>query len=84
MVKLIVSDFDGTLLPYGQRELSCAQKDFISRALTSGIAVAVSSGRTCNELASYLPEFKDSLYFIGCDGAYYLKNGRLLFIIMYV
>lgn len=79
MVKLIVSDFDGTLLPYGQRELSCAQKELIARALGSGIAVAVSSGRTYSELASHLHEFKDSLYFICCDGAYYIKNGKLLY-----
>ena len=31
------------------------------------------------ELVSYLPEFKYRIYFICCDGAYYIKDGKLLY-----
>ena len=79
MVKLIVSDFDGTLMPYGQSAVSSVIKSQIEYALDSRIAFAVSSGRTYLELVSYLPEFKDRIYFICCDGAYYIKDGKLLY-----
>ena len=79
MVKLIVSDFDGTLMPYGQSELTGNVKARIKKALEKNMTVAVSSGRTYNELVSYLGEFEDKLFFICCDGAYYVKGGKPLY-----
>lgn len=79
MIKLIVSDFDGTLLPFGESEVSHTVKNRISTVLDRGITFAVSSGRTYRELSAFLPEFADSIYFICCDGAYYVKNGKTLY-----
>ncbi len=79
MIKLIVSDFDGTLMPYGESAVPQGVKDRLREALERGITVAVSSGRTYGELADLLPEFADKLYFICCDGAYYLKDGKTLY-----
>ena len=79
MIKLIVSDFDGTLLPYGQSAVSDTVKNHIARILEGGAFFAVSSGRTYSELCSFLPEFKEKIYFICSDGAYYIKNGRTLY-----
>lgn len=79
MLKLIVSDFDGTLMPYGAREVPQGVKDRIKRVICGGVPFAVSSGRTYRELLSFLPEFADSIYFICCDGAYYIKSGKLLY-----
>ena len=79
MIKLIVSDFDGTLMPYGEHAVSQGVKNRIKNALDSGMTFAVSSGRTYGELASFLPEFADSIYFICCDGAYYVKGGKPLY-----
>lgn len=79
MIKLIVSDFDGTLLPFDESEVSRTAKNFISTAIDKGVTFAVSSGRTYRELLGFLPEFADSIYFICCDGAYYVKKSKTLY-----
>ena len=79
MIKLIVADFDGTLMPFGRTAVSETVKMLIEKALDRGITFAVSSGRTYAELTSYLPEFVDRIWFICCDGAYYAKEGRTLY-----
>ena len=79
MIKLIVSDFDGTLMPYGESAVPQGVKDRLSKAIDRGITVAVSSGRTYGELIALLPEFADKIYFICCDGAYYVKDGKTLY-----
>ena len=79
MIKLIVADFDGTLMPYGQREVSPRVIELIEAALEKNVTFAVSSGRTYNELAEHLPTLVDRIYFICCDGAYYLKNQRTMY-----
>ncbi len=79
MIKLIVSDFDGTLLPYGESRVSEAVRQRLKKAIENNITVAVASGRTYGELAALLPEFADSVYFVCCDGAHYVKGGRSLY-----
>ena len=76
MIKLIVSDFDGTLMPYGQSELRPTVKKRIEELTGKGIAFAVSSGRTYSELLPYFRGLEDRLWFICCDGAYYIRGGR--------
>ena len=76
MIKLIVSDFDGTLMPYGESALSSAVKNQITKAKEQGMVFAVSSGRTYSELLPYFAGFENDVWFICCDGAYYIKNGR--------
>ncbi len=79
MIKLIVSDLDGTMLPYSQTSVSESVKERILALLEKGVHFAVSSGRTYNELIGFLPEFKENIYFICCDGSLYIKNGKSLF-----
>ncbi len=79
MIKLIVADFDGTLMPFGEKRVSDAVCALIETALDRNMTVAVSSGRTYNELAAYLPTFVDRIWFICCDGAYYVKNGKTFY-----
>ena len=55
MIKLIVSDFDGTLLPFDESEVSRTAKNFISTAIDKGVTFAVSSGRTYRELLAFSP-----------------------------
>ena len=76
MLRLIVSDFDGTLLPYESTEVSAETLAGLSACLEKGIAVAVSSGRTVGELTSLLPTLADRIWLIGCDGAHYVKGDR--------
>ncbi len=76
MIKLIVSDLDGTLLPYGQARISDEIIEQIRCVLAQGTVFAVSSGRTYAELAEQLGALTDKLYLICCDGAYYVKEGK--------
>ena len=66
-------------MPYGESAVSGLLKEQIAEALDKGVAFAVSSGRTYGELLAFLPEFADSIYFICCDGAYYVKGGKILY-----
>lgn len=79
MIRLIVSDFDGTLMPYGAAGVSESVKSLLQTAIDRGITVAVSSGRTYAELRALLPTLADSIYFIACDGAHYVKGGASLY-----
>ena len=79
MVKLVVIDFDGTLKPYGERNVSQRVIEYIELAIKKGMTVAVSSGRTYLELISFLPQLKDKIYFICSDGAYYIKDGKTIY-----
>jgi len=76
MRKLIVSDLDGTLLPYGRDAISEEVLTLLHEVLAKGITLAVSSGRTVEELAALLPEWRREVWLIGCDGAHYAKDGR--------
>lgn len=75
MIRLIVSDFDGTLMPYGEKHVSDSVLCLLEKAIADGVTVAVSSGRTYSELKALLPTLADRLYFICCDGAHYVKGG---------
>ena len=79
MLKLLVCDLDGTLLPYGRDAVSAECKRLLQLAQERGVQIAISSGRTYEELARFLPEFTKDAYFICCDGAYTLKGDRLLY-----
>lgn len=76
MIRLIVLDFDGTLMPYGAHAVSEMVKSLLRSAIERGVTVAVSSGRTYGELSSYLSALAEDIWFICCDGAYAVKNGR--------
>ena len=79
MIKLLVSDFDGTLLPYGEKELSYETRNMLKALRASGITLAVSSGRTYGELYPHFADISDGLYFICCDGAYTVLNGKVIY-----
>ena len=79
MIKLIVADFDGTLMPFGADAVSERTCALIEAALKKNIVFVVSSGRTYSELISYLPQFADRIWFVCCDGAYYVKGGKTFY-----
>ena len=79
MLKLIVSDFDGTLMPYGGVGLSEKLRSQIRSAKEQGITLAVSSGRTYGELLPYFRGLEEKLWFICCDGAYYVSDGKIFY-----
>lgn len=78
MIKLIVADFDGTLLPYGEKRVSENVLSKIKSYLDKGIYFAVASGRTYTELRALLNDVADRIYFIADDGALIIKNEKIL------
>ena len=50
MIKLIVCDVDGTLLPHGEKRISYDIADLIKEAGNKGISFAAASGRAYHEL----------------------------------
>ena len=79
MIKLMISDFDGTLMPYGESIVASSVLSAVNRLTDNGITFAVSSGRTYNELLTFLPELSDKAYFICCDGALCIHKDKVIY-----
>lgn len=79
MIKLVVCDVDGTLLPPRDDSLDRSVIDGIGRLLNKGINVAIASGRSCSDLKSLFEPLSDELYFICHDGALCVKSGKVLY-----
>ena len=79
MIKLFISDVDGTLLQPGESEISESVKRYLRTLLASGKSVAIASGRTYKSLTKLFGELAETVYLIPCDGALCLKNGRVLY-----
>lgn len=78
-VKLVVSDFDGTLLDCKEESVSEEICRVLDTLMEKGIVFAVSSGRTYCELLKFFPQYENIIYYICCDGAYTVKNGKTLY-----
>ena len=79
MVKLIVSDVDGTILRRGEASVRPAVLDAIRRLSDAGVTVCVSSGRGYGSLKTLFAPVADRLYFACHYGALYLKGDRVLY-----
>lgn len=79
MLKLIVADFDGTLMPYGEKCVSNEIINKINEYVNNGVHFAVSSGRTYSELKTLLGQISDKIYFVANDGALIIKNDDVIF-----
>ena len=79
MIRLLISDVDGTLLKAGERAISENIKKKLRAFITSGGTVAIASGRTYASLRLLLGDMADSVYLIPCDGALCIKGERVLY-----
>ncbi len=79
MIKLVVCDLDGTLLPYGDEKLNSNTVERIKGILDKGIKFAVSSGRVYSELCEFLSDFRENIYFISSDGALMTYADKVIF-----
>lgn len=79
MIKLIVSDVDGTILTKQQTAVSDRVFSAIEKLKNAGKKVAVASGRTYGSLEKLFAPVKKDLYFICCDGAVIIHNDRVLY-----
>lgn len=69
MLKLIVSDLDGTLLPKGAKELSQEVFELLALLQKKRISFAVASGRAYYELKRFFRGAESDIYWIASDGA---------------
>ena len=79
MIKLILSDVDGTLLPKGDARLSDSIFDMIHALSERGVIFAAASGRTYHELLHLFAPVAGQIYFICMDGALLVRQGRVLY-----
>ena len=66
---LVASDLDGTLLPEGQTELSCAVFDEIRRLHDCGVLFCAASGRPLDALRELFAPVADEMCFLCENGA---------------
>lgn len=79
MIKLIVSDVDGTILTRNETSISQRVFDSIEKLKKSGKTVAIASGRTYGSLEKLFRPVKKDLYFICCDGAAIIYNDKVIY-----
>lgn len=72
MLKLIASDIDGTLMPYGQKTLSPALFGLIRRLRTAGILFCPASGRQYHSMRTLFAPVANEVCFL-CE------NGGVIF-----
>lgn len=80
MIKLIVSDIDGTLVPDGGKTLNPALFEEILRLRGRGIQFAAASGRQWHSIERIFDPIKEKIFYISDNGAYVGCHGRNLFL----
>lgn len=75
MYKLVVSDIDGTLLPYGQERLDPAVFDVLRRLQARGVLFCPASGRQFHSLRRLFQPVEDDVLWMCENGAILYGNG---------
>lgn len=70
MIKLIVSDIDGTLLPDGGHDLNPELFSVISELRERGIQFASATGRQWKSIDTVFAPIKEKIFYISDNGAY--------------
>lgn len=78
MIRLIVSDVDGTLAPEGARELDPHLFYFIKELQKRGIRFAAASGRQYESVLNVFRPVWDEIFFIADNGAYIMEADNVL------
>lgn len=80
MIKLIVSDIDGTLLEDGGNRLNPELFDVIRKLRERGMQFAAASGRQWVSIERVFEPVKEKIFYLSDNGAYVGCCGRQLFI----
>ena len=75
MIRFIVSDIDGTLVPEGGSGLNPEYMEVIRTFAGLGVQFAVASGRQTSSIDAMFHEVRDLVYYLGDNGASILKGG---------
>ena len=78
-IKLVVSDVDSTLLMPGEEHLEERFFKMAQSLKNKGIALAIASGRTYEELKSIFNKAFDDIYFIPLDGGMVIYRDEVLY-----
>ncbi len=77
MLKMVVSDLDGTLI-FGQSHLSPKVVEMIEFLHKNGILFVVASGRKVCELRKIFENVRDKVIFAACDGTFIMQGRNVL------
>lgn len=80
MIKLIVSDIDGTLVPDGGNRIKQEYFDAILSIREKGIQFAAASGRQWASIEAIFEPVKEKIFYLSDNGAYVGCHGRNLFL----
>lgn len=80
MIKLIVSDIDGTLVTDGSHDLNPEVLEVILKLREKGIQFAAASGRQWASIESIFEPIKKRVFYLSDNGAYVGCHGRNLFL----
>lgn len=80
MIKLIVSDIDGTLLEDGGHELNPELFPVILKLREQGVQFAAASGRQWVSIEKVFDPIKEKIFYLSDNGAYVGCYGRQLFV----
>lgn len=80
MIKLVVSDIDGTLVPDGSNEINEELYDTILKLRMKGIQFAAASGRQWASIEKIFEPIKEKIFYLSDNGAYIGCSGRNLFL----
>ena len=83
MIRLIVSDIDGTLTEDGGSRLDPELYEVILKLKSQGIYFAAASGRHSASIEYIFDPIKDKIFYIGDNGAYLGCCGRELYLTQY-
>lgn len=78
MIRLIISDIDGTLAPEGSPSINPEYMDVIRKLHDCGIQFALSSGRQASSMDAVFHEVRDLVYYLSDNGACIQRQGRIL------
>lgn len=76
MIKLIICDLDGTLLPRGEEKIPTEIINLIKLANTKKICFSVASGRSYHELKGFFDDSKTDIVFVPSDGALIVQDEK--------
>lgn len=80
MIKLIVTDIDGTLLPDGGHDLNPELFDVIGKLRDRGVQFAAASGRQWASIDTIFAPIKERIFYLSDNGAYVGCAARSLFV----
>jgi len=80
MIKLVVTDIDGTLLEDGGHELNPEMFDTILKLRAAGMQFAAASGRQWASIETVFEPVKEKIFYLSDNGAYLGCHGRNLFL----